>query len=120
MILQKNCSINILGKKRHGIELDAYAEAEIVQPLKNYITQHTSVSMCEHLMGNLDMLTSIRRAYMAKDAFDVHPTSRHSIPSPLPDQFKGARFCIKKGYFKVQGRSDVECYPLGKQLLGFR
>ena len=112
LILQKNSSINILGKKGHGIELDAYVEAEIVQPLKNYVTQHTSVSMCERLMGNLEMLTSIRRAYTAKDGFDVHPTSRHSIPSSLPDQFKGAWFCLKKGYFEVQGRSEVECYPL--------
>ena len=112
LILQKNSSINILGKNNHGIELDAYVEAEIVQPLKKYVTQHTSVSMCERLMGNLDMLTSIRRAYMAKDGFDVHPTSRHSIPSSLPDQFKGAWFCVKNGFFKVQGRSDVECYPV--------
>ena len=117
LILQKNSSMNILGKKGHGIELDAYVEAEIVQPLKNYVTQHTSVSMCERLMGNLEMLTSIRRAYTAKDGFDVHPTSRHSIPSSLPDQFKGAWFCVKKGYFEVQGRSEVECYPLENNCL---
>ena len=49
---------------------------------------------------------------MAKDAFDVHPTSRHSVASSLPDQFKGAWFCITKGFFEVSGRDNVECYPL--------
>ena len=33
LILQNNSSINILGKKVHGIKLDSYVEAEIVQPL---------------------------------------------------------------------------------------
>ena len=112
LLLQKNSCINLLGKKGHGIKLDAYVEAEVVQPLKKYVSEPTSVSMCERLMANLDMLKSIRRAYMAKEGFDIHPTSRHSVSSALPDQFKGAWFCLKKGFFKTSEREEVECYPL--------
>ena len=101
-----------MGKKGHGIELDAYVEAEVVQPLKNYVSEHTSVSMCERLMANLDMLKFIRRAYTEKEGFDIHPTTRHSVASPLPDQFKGAWFCLKKGFFERNDRDEVECYPL--------
>lgn len=33
-----NCSVNVAGKKESGIELDAYVQAEIVQPLKTYLS----------------------------------------------------------------------------------
>ena len=37
-IVGQNCSVNITGKKGCGIELDAFVEAEIVQPLKTYVS----------------------------------------------------------------------------------
>lgn len=83
-----------------------------MQLLRKYVSGHTTVSMCERLMSNLDMLKSTRRAYMGKDGFDVHSTSRHSVQSPLPDQLKGAWFCLQKGFFEDKKRKDVECYPL--------
>ena len=49
---------------------------------------------------------------MSKEGFDVHPTSRHSVQSSLPDQLKGAWFCLKRGFFLNKGRQEVECYPL--------
>ena len=99
VLLQRNCCVNLLGKKGHGIELDAFVEAEVVQPLKNYVSGHTTVNMCERLMANLDMMKYMRRSYMSKEGFDVHPTSRHSVQSSLPDQLKGAWFCLKRGFF---------------------
>ena len=36
-LLSNNCSINLSGRKGEGIELDAFVEAEIVQPLKMYM-----------------------------------------------------------------------------------
>lgn len=36
-LLQKNCAVNLSGKKGGAIELDAFVEAEIVQPLKAYV-----------------------------------------------------------------------------------
>ena len=63
-------------------------------------------------MANLVMLKTVRRGYTAKDGFDVHPTSKHAVASPLPDQFKGAWFCLKKGFFDRTERQEVECYPL--------
>lgn len=112
VLLQRNCCINLLGKKGHGIELDAHVEAEVVQPLKNYVSGHTTVNMCERFMANLDMMKYLRRSYMNKDGFDVHPTSRHSVQSSMPDQLKAAWFCLKKGFFENKGRQDMECYPL--------
>ncbi len=37
-LLANNCSINISGRKGCGIELDAFVEAKIVQPLKVYMS----------------------------------------------------------------------------------
>ena len=37
-LLSNNCSINLSGRKGEGIELDAFVEAEIVQPLKIYMS----------------------------------------------------------------------------------
>lgn len=44
-MLQQNCSVNLSGIEGHGIELDAFVESEVVQPLKNYSTGHTTVTM---------------------------------------------------------------------------
>ncbi len=113
LLLQQNCNVNLLGKKGNGVELDAYVESEVVKPLKNYTSQHTTVDMCEKLMANLDLLKCIRRAYMSKEGFDVHHTSRHSVQSSLLDQIKGAWFCIQKEFFKCKKRTEIECYPVG-------
>lgn len=64
-------------------------KSDVVQPFKKYVSGHTTVRMCERLMCNIDVMKCIRRAYMEKDGFDVHHTSRHSVQSPLPDQMKG-------------------------------
>ncbi len=37
-LLANNCSVNISGRMGSGIELDAFVQAEIVQPLKLYIS----------------------------------------------------------------------------------
>ena len=99
VLLQKNCCVNLLGKPGHCIELDTYVESELVQPLKNYVSNHTTVNMCERLMANLDMLKYIRIAYMEKDEFDIHHSSRHSVQDPLPDQVKGPWFCVQQAFF---------------------
>ena len=113
LLLQQNCCVNIMGKKSHGVELDAYVESEVVRPLKNYVSQHTTVDMCEKLMANLDLVKCVRRAYMSRQGFDVHHTSRHSVQSSLLDQIKGAWFCVQKEFFQCKERKDIECYPLG-------
>ncbi len=51
MLPQNNCCVNPLGKKGHGIELDAYVESEVVKPLKNYTSQHTTVGMLVRAVG---------------------------------------------------------------------
>ena len=95
-LLQKNCFVNLSLKKGHGIELDGYVESEVVQPLKKYASGHTTVSMRERMMANIDMLKLLRGAYMGKEGFDAHHTSRHSDQTFFPDQLKGAWFCLQK------------------------
>jgi hypothetical protein len=97
-LLQQNCSVNLSGIKGNGIELDAFVESEVVQPLKNYTTGHTTVTMCKRLMGSIDLLKFVRKTYMGKEGFDMHSTSRHSEQSSFPDQIKGAWFCLKRGF----------------------
>ena len=74
----KNIS-NSLGKKGHGIELDAYVESEVVQPFKKYVSGHTTVRMCERLMCNIDVMKCIRRAYMEKDGIVYTQCSRGNV-----------------------------------------
>lgn len=113
-LLQQNNSVNLSGKKGHGIELDGFVESEVVQPLKNYISGHTSVAMCQRLMANIDMLKLVRAVYTGKEGFDVHHTSRHSEQTAFPDQLKGGWFCLQKEFFKSTNRQEVKCYPLDK------
>ena len=40
--------------------MNAYVESEIVRPLKVYSIGHTTVKMCERVMGSIDLLKSIR------------------------------------------------------------
>ena len=56
---------------------------------------------------------------MGKEGFDIHHTSRHAEQSPLPDQVKGAWFCLQKGFFKNVSRKAVECYPLDQKGCAF-
>ena len=64
--------------------------------MKFKIVGHTSVKMCQMLMGSIDLFKMTRAAYTAKEAFDVHSTSRHSVPDCFRDQLKGAWFCLQK------------------------
>ena len=114
-MLQQNCSVNLSGIEGQGIELDAFVESEVVQPLKNYSTGHTTVTMCKRLMGNIDLLKFVRKVYMGKEGFDMHSTSRHSEQSSFPDQIKGAWFCFEARFLCECQAKEVECYPVDKK-----
>lgn len=45
-LLQKNCGVNLSGNKGSAIELDAFVEAEIVQPLKTYVSGKRNRNFC--------------------------------------------------------------------------
>ena len=94
--LQQNRSVNFSGKKRHGIKLDGFVESEVVKPLKKYASGNTTVTKCERVMANIDLLKMVRAAHMGKEVFDVHHTSRHSEQTPFPHQLKGAWFCLQQ------------------------
>ncbi len=112
-LLQNNCAINVNGKANSGIELDGYVEAELVRPLKNYASGHSTVMMCEKIMANLDLFRHIRVAYKSKQAFEVHSTSKHSVANFFPDQLKVAWFCVRKGFFKQHKHyTSIDCFPV--------
>jgi hypothetical protein len=67
--------VNLHGKKGHGIELDAFVESEVVKPLKECVSGHTTVTMCERLMANLDLLKLLRGAYMSKEGIIDNDTT---------------------------------------------
>jgi hypothetical protein len=46
-LLSNNCSINLSGKSGSGIELDAFVEAELVQPLKTYVSGNKRLCVIE-------------------------------------------------------------------------
>ena len=66
--------------------------------------------MCERIMGNLDVLGSVRGTY--SDPFHFHPTTKHKVQSPLPDVVKGMWFCIANHFFSAPTDSVVMEFPL--------
>ena len=66
---------------------------------KYYVSGHATVKTCTRLGGSIDVISMIKDAYRGKEAFDDHTTTSHSVSSPLPDQLKGAWFCVNKQLF---------------------
>ncbi len=118
-LLQQNCSINLSGKSGKGIELDSWVESRVVKATKNYVSGHATVKTCTRLDGSIDVISTIKDAYRGKEAFGDHTTTRHSVASPLPDQLKGAWFCVNKQLFtptvakssEVAGMCSTETVP---------
>ena len=72
------------------------------------------MKMCQRLMGSIDLSKQARGEYTSKQAFDVHPTTRHSVADPYRDQLKGAWFCLNKGLLdptKFPEKLPL-CYPI--------
>ena len=114
-ILQGNCCVNLTGKKGNPIEMDPYLESEVVYPVKVYYSGHTTVKMCEHLMGNIDLMKSVRNAYKSPDSFDVHHIGRHSEQDPFPGQLEAAWFCLSKEFFTNKKRKKTSALPVDKK-----
>ncbi|CAB4012756.1 Hypothetical predicted protein [Paramuricea clavata] len=95
-MFKNNSTVKVSGKAGHNVDLDEYVETYIVRPLKTYATGHTSVQMCQRLMGNLDILGSTRNAYASRQAFNIHPTTKHTEQSSFPDQVKDLLLLVLK------------------------
>ena len=81
--------MNLSGRKGGGIEMDAWVETCIVQPIKVSTSGHTTVKTCQKIVSNIDYLKLTRDAFLGINAFNEHTSKRHSVPSPFPDQVKG-------------------------------
>ena len=65
--------------------------------------------MLQRLMANIDMLIQTRKSFQAREAFNVHPTTKHTEQDPFPDQLKAAHFILRRMFFEyVPGRKTVE------------
>lgn len=65
--------------------------------------------MLQRLMANIDLLIQTRKSFQARDAFNVHPTTKHTEQDPLPDQLKTAHFILRRRFFQyIPGRKTVE------------
>ena len=65
--------------------------------------------MCERIMGNLDVLGSVRRVY--SEPFHFHQTTKHKEQISRPDVVKGMWFCLVNHFFEP-GKVAME-FPLG-------
>jgi hypothetical protein len=64
-------------------------------------------------MANIQMIETIRKAFMSHDAFNVHPTTKHKEQDPFPDQLKGMWFCLKENVVScIEGRELVKSFPV--------
>eukprot|EP00112_Aurelia_sp_Birch-Aquarium-sp1_P020150 Seg5125.3 transcript_id=Seg5125.3/GoldUCD/mRNA.D3Y31 product="hypothetical protein" protein_id=Seg5125.3/GoldUCD/D3Y31 len=118
-MLQNNSSINLSGKSGEGIEHDSWVEGCIVKPIKQSVSGHTTIKTCLQIAGSVDIIHSAREAYRGRESFDEHSTSHHSIPSPLPDQLKGAWYCISRKLISNTSKQDpIFCRFIWKQNCG--
>ena len=120
MMLPKNSSVNLSGKFGAGIEHDAWVEGSIVRPIMQAFSGHSTLRTCLQIAGSLDIIHGAREVYRSKKAFDEHSTTRHSVPSRLADQLKGAWFCVTCGLlsglrdenpFVIDGSSEERLVP---------
>ena len=65
--------------------------------------------MLQRLMANIDLLIETRKSFQGRDAFNVHPTTKHTEQDPLPDQVKAAHFILRNQFLKyVPGRKSAK------------
>ena len=70
---------------------------------------HTTVKMLQRLMANVDIFGSMRKCFQSRQAFNVHPTTKHKEQDPLPDQLKAAHFVLERKFVTPDlTRSKVE------------
>ena len=80
-----------------------------------FFVGHTTVKMMERLMANTDVLTTIRDSFHSRNAFNVHPTSKHREQDPFPDQLKAAHFILGNKLVKPDlERKVVRKFPDAK------
>ena len=95
-----------------GVIYFVYPNQQVSKRKKPIFLGHTSVQMCRRIMANLNTLGSIRSSYASPEAFDIHPTTKHTEQNSFPGQIKGMWFCVNNGFFKVSGSTVPYHYPL--------
>ena len=97
---------------RHLNTPTKYSLAILVSAAHNYHTQfyliiscyiligNTTRKMMERLIANIDMFGMTRKSFHSRDAFNIHPTTKHREQDPFPDQLKAAYFVLKNKSLK--------------------
>ena len=65
-----------------------------MRAIKQAVSGHSTLRTCLQIAGSLDIVDGACEVYRGRKAFDEHSITRHSVPSPLADQVKGAWFCV--------------------------
>jgi hypothetical protein len=77
--------------------------------------------MLQRLMANIDMLIQTMKSFQAREAFNVHPTTKHTEQDPFPDQLKTAHFILRRRFFEHVpdpkkasiSTNNIDCYASG-------
>lgn len=69
-------------------------------------------------MANVQFIGNVRHLYVGKEAFNVHPQTKHTEQSAFPDQIKGMWFCVREGLLEfVEGRKEaIACHAVSKSV----
>ncbi len=49
-------------------------------------------------MANVDIFGSMRKCFQSREAFNVHPTTKHKEQDPFPDQLKAAHYILERKF----------------------
>ena len=72
------------------------------------ISGHTTVKMLQRLMAKIEIFGSTRKCFQAREAFNVHPTTKHKEQDPFPDQLKVGHFVLQRKFVTADlSRSKV-------------
>ena len=64
----------------------------------DFISGHTTVKMLQRLMENIEIFGSTRKCFQEREAFNVHPTTKHKKQDAFPDQLKAAHFVLQRKF----------------------
>ena len=101
------------GGSGKGIELDALVESEVVKPIKQYASRHSTVTVCERIMGNLDLSKPVRKGYTARECLTSIIQADKVFSMQFMTKLKAVGLPHRRDFLKCdKKRKHIECYPV--------
>lgn len=73
--------------------------------------------MVEMMSCSANLLQNNRKMCKGREAFDIHNTIRHHMPSSTCDQLNVAQFSLRKNWLGSKGRTTVKKYPWADKII---